>query len=87
MQAIRDAVGPEMLIRVDANGAWDQLTAPERIRALARFDIELFEEPVHGLDAIEAVARAVPGESLAVDETRGGRDRAARRDERATRCA
>ena len=71
LQAVRDAVGPELLIRVDANGAWDQLTAPERIRALARFDIELFEEPVHGIDAIQAVARAVPGESLAVDETAG----------------
>lgn len=71
LAAVREAVGPEMLIRVDANGAWDQLTAPERIRALARFDIELFEEPVHGLDAIQAVARAVPGESLAVDETAG----------------
>jgi L-Ala-D/L-Glu epimerase len=69
LAAIRDTVGPEMLIRVDANGAWDQLTAPERIRALSRFDIELFEEPVHGLDAIQAVARAVPAESLAVDET------------------
>jgi len=69
LAAIRDAVGPEMLLRVDANGAWTQLTAPERIRALSRFDIELFEEPVHGLDAIQAVARAVPGASLAVDET------------------
>jgi L-alanine-DL-glutamate epimerase-like enolase superfamily enzyme len=71
LAAIRDAVGPEMLIRVDANGAWTQLDAPERIRALSRFDIELFEEPVHGLDAIQAVARAVPGASLAVDETAG----------------
>lgn len=69
LQAVRDAVGPEMLVRVDANGAWDQLTAPERVRALSRFGIELFEEPVHGLDATEAVARAVPGVSLAVDET------------------
>jgi L-Ala-D/L-Glu epimerase len=71
LAAVRQAVGPEMLLRVDANGAWDQLTAPERIRALARFDIELFEEPVHGLGAIQAVADAVPGASLAVDETAG----------------
>jgi L-Ala-D/L-Glu epimerase / N-acetyl-D-glutamate racemase len=69
LQAIRTRVGNDMLMRADANGAWDQLTAPERIRALSRFDVELFEEPVHGLDAIQAVARAVPGESLAVDET------------------
>lgn len=71
LAAVRDAVGHEMLLRVDANGAWDQLTAPERIRALSRFDVELFEEPVHGLDAIQAVASAVPGDSLAVDETAG----------------
>ena len=69
LQAVRDAVGPDLLIRVDANGAWDRLTAPERIRALSRFGVELFEEPVHGLDAIEAVARAEPGAFLAVDET------------------
>lgn len=69
LQAVRDAVGPGMLIRVDANGAWDRLTAPERIRALARFDIELFEEPVHGVAAIEAVARAVPESALALDES------------------
>jgi L-alanine-DL-glutamate epimerase-like enolase superfamily enzyme len=69
LAAIRDAVGHDLLIRVDANGAWDQLTAPERIHALSRFDIELFEEPVHGGDSIEAVARAVPNSVLATDES------------------
>ncbi len=69
LAAIREAVGPEMLIRVDANGAWDQLNAPERIRALSRFDIELFEEPVHGGPAVEAVARVVPEFALALDES------------------
>ncbi|HET9094075.1 MAG TPA: enolase C-terminal domain-like protein [Solirubrobacteraceae bacterium] len=71
LAAVREAVGPEMLIRVDANGAWDQLTAPERIHALGRFDIELFEEPVHGVAASEAVARAVPGAAIALDESAG----------------
>jgi L-alanine-DL-glutamate epimerase-like enolase superfamily enzyme len=69
LAAVREAVGPDMLIRVDANGAWDQLAAPERIRALARFGIELFEEPVHGTDAVEAVARAVPDSELSLDES------------------
>jgi L-alanine-DL-glutamate epimerase-like enolase superfamily enzyme len=69
LQAVREVVGPDVLIRVDANGAWDQLTAPERIRALSRFDIELFEEPVHGGAATEAVARAVPKFALALDES------------------
>ncbi|HEX3801302.1 MAG TPA: enolase C-terminal domain-like protein [Solirubrobacteraceae bacterium] len=71
LSAIRQAVGPDMLLRVDANGAWTQLDAPERIRALSKFGIELFEEPVHGIDAVQAVSRAVPGASLAVDETAG----------------
>ncbi len=71
LAAVREAVGDEMLIRVDANGAWDQLTAPERIRALSRFHVELFEEPVHGLDAVQAVARGVPEATIAVDETAG----------------
>lgn len=69
LAAVRDAVGPEMLLRVDANGAWDQLTAPERIRALVRFDIEVFEEPVHGGAALEAVAHVVPKCALALDES------------------
>jgi L-Ala-D/L-Glu epimerase len=69
LQAIREAVGPDLLIRVDANGAWDRLTAPERIHALSRFGIELFEEPVHGVAAIEAVAHAVPEIALATDES------------------
>ncbi len=69
LAAIREAVGPDVLIRVDANGAWDQLTAPERIRALSRFDIELFEEPVHGNEAVETVAHRVPESVFALDES------------------
>jgi L-alanine-DL-glutamate epimerase-like enolase superfamily enzyme len=71
LKAVREAVGPDMLVRVDANGAWSQLDAPERIRALSRFEIELFEEPVHGARLVQAVARAVPGASLSLDESAG----------------
>jgi L-alanine-DL-glutamate epimerase-like enolase superfamily enzyme len=67
--AIREAVGPALKIRVDANGAWTQLDAPERIRALSRFDVELFEEPVHGNEAIAAVTEVVPEFALALDES------------------
>jgi L-Ala-D/L-Glu epimerase len=69
LSAIRDAVGPALKIRVDANGAWTQLDAPERIRALLRFDVELFEEPVHGHVAIETVAQQVPKSPLSLDES------------------
>jgi L-Ala-D/L-Glu epimerase len=69
LASIREAVGPQLKLRVDANGAWTQLDAPERIRALSRFDVELFEEPVHGHEAIAAVASAVPESTLALDES------------------
>jgi L-alanine-DL-glutamate epimerase-like enolase superfamily enzyme len=67
--AVRTAVGPDVAIRVDANGAW--LTAAAAVSALAelsRFDLELCEEPVHGARAIGevAVATTVP---IAVDES------------------
>jgi L-alanine-DL-glutamate epimerase-like enolase superfamily enzyme len=71
LKAVRDTVGPDMLIRADANGAWDRLTAPERVRALARFGIELFEEPVHGLAATEALTRALPDVAVSLDESAG----------------
>ncbi|MDA8067795.1 MAG: hypothetical protein M0T77_04180 [Actinomycetota bacterium] len=71
LAAVREAAGPGMLIRADANGAWDALTAPERLRALARFGIELFEEPVHGLAAVAALSRALPEARVSLDESAG----------------
>lgn len=46
---IRELLGPDVKLRVDANGAWDVADAAERLRALARHTIELAEEPVSGL--------------------------------------
>ena len=59
LAAVRAAVGPDVVIRVDANGAWK---TPEEalanLRALAPVGLELCEEPVHGVEALRAVARA-----------------------------
>jgi L-alanine-DL-glutamate epimerase-like enolase superfamily enzyme len=67
--AVRAAAGPEIAIRVDANGAWG---SPEEalanLRALEPIGIELCEEPVHGLDALRAV-RAQSPVPVAMDET------------------
>src|SRR5581483_8970946 len=41
--AVRDAVGPGVALRVDANGAWDVETAVDRLRVLARYGLELAE--------------------------------------------
>src|SRR5882672_5261777 len=43
LSALRDAVGPEIRIRVDANEAWSSDQAIETLRALARFDLEYAE--------------------------------------------
>jgi L-alanine-DL-glutamate epimerase-like enolase superfamily enzyme len=44
--AIRDAVGPDALLRVDPNEAWDVGEAIERIRRLQPYQIDWVEQPV-----------------------------------------
>ncbi len=55
---VRDAVGPSVGIRVDANAAWDVDTAIEVGRSLVALDVELFEQPVANLDDLALVRRA-----------------------------
>ncbi len=44
--AVREAMGPEARLRLDANGAWTVAQAIEVIGTLAQFGIELVEQPV-----------------------------------------
>ena len=46
IQAIRDAIGYEIPIRIDANQAWDYVTAVEVLQRLEPFNIQYCEEPV-----------------------------------------
>ena len=55
---MRDAVGPAVALRVDANGAWDVETAVERLGALDRYGIELAEQPVASIDDLARRAAA-----------------------------
>ena len=59
VRAVRDAVGPNVGVRVDANGAWDVDTAVSMIAKLARFDLEYVEQPVTTLDDLARVRRRV----------------------------
>jgi L-alanine-DL-glutamate epimerase-like enolase superfamily enzyme len=70
--AVRAVVGPEVAIRLDANGAWTVDEASAVLHALAPAGIELCEEAVHGLEQTRSVAAAVPGVALALDETASG---------------
>jgi L-alanine-DL-glutamate epimerase-like enolase superfamily enzyme len=66
--AVRAFGGPQLAIRIDANGAWDLDEAIDALRALQPSGIELCEEPVHGLDALAALrdATEIP---VALDES------------------
>ena len=46
IKAIRDAVGYDIPLRIDANQGWDVPTAVATLNALAAFDIEHCEEPI-----------------------------------------
>ncbi len=57
--AVRAAAGPEMAIRLDANGVWSVPEAIRWLEVLGPAGIELCEEPASGLEAIATVASAV----------------------------
>ncbi len=44
--AVRDAIGPEPLLRIDPNEAWDVPGAVDAIRRLEQFDLDWVEQPV-----------------------------------------
>ena len=46
IKAIRDAVGKDIPIRIDANQGWDAINAIKILKALDKFDIEHCEEPI-----------------------------------------
>ena len=43
---LRDALGPQPLLRLDVNAAWTPAEATRNIRALMEFDIDFIEQPV-----------------------------------------
>lgn len=65
--SVRDAVGPHVALRVDANGAWDVETAVAVAARLAPLGVELLEQPVESLEDLAAVRRRSPV-PIAADE-------------------
>jgi L-Ala-D/L-Glu epimerase len=66
--AVREAVGPDARIRVDANGTWSTDDAIAILERLAPLDVELAEQPVESLREMARVASAssIP---IAADES------------------
>jgi L-Ala-D/L-Glu epimerase / N-acetyl-D-glutamate racemase len=77
VRAVREAVGPEARIRVDANEAWDLETAKRVLAQLEPYGIELAEQPVAGLEAMAdlAASTSIP---IAADESVASVDEAER---------
>ena len=50
MRAAREAIGPEVELFVDANGAYSRKQALAMAEAFADFDVRWFEEPVSSDD-------------------------------------
>lgn len=77
VRAVREAIGPDVRLRVDANMALP--TAKDAIRlvaAIARYDIELVEQPLppRELDAMAEVRRAIAPPLMADESIRTPRD-------------
>jgi o-succinylbenzoate synthase len=68
VHAVRAAVGGDVAIRLDANGAWTVEQAIAALAAMEPLRIECCEEPVHGADALARVAAATPV-PVAADES------------------
>ncbi len=69
MAAVRRALGPEVRLRIDANGAWRAEEAVSIIQALEEYGLEMVEQPVPAAE-VEGMARvrAAVGVPIAADE-------------------
>jgi len=70
VEAVRDALGPQGRVRVDANGAWDVADAVAAIAALDRAagGLEYVEQPCAAVEDLAAVRRRVDV-PIAADES------------------
>jgi L-alanine-DL-glutamate epimerase-like enolase superfamily enzyme len=68
--AVRSAVGPNIRLRIDGNGAWSEAEARSRLEALAPLRLEYCEQPV-AATAVDALRRLRSVARIAADESVG----------------
>ncbi len=70
LSAVRDAVGPTIRLRVDANGAWTEEEARAALETLGGYGLELCEQPVapENPEALARLSKYAPC-PLAADES------------------
>jgi len=71
VKAVRQAVGAEFRLRIDANAGYDADTSIKLARMVAPFDLQLFEQPVPAddLDGMARVRREAAGIPIMADES------------------
>jgi L-alanine-DL-glutamate epimerase-like enolase superfamily enzyme len=73
---VRDAVGPDVALRLDANGAWDAPLALERLAELAPLDIELCEQPTPDLLGLESSPIPIAADEMVARDPAAAMERA-----------
>ncbi|MEL4504960.1 o-succinylbenzoate synthase [Luteococcus sp. H138] len=66
VEAVRDALGPDGKIRIDANGGWDVETALTNLRQLGRFDLEYAEQPVLPTEDLARLRKTLARRGIAI---------------------
>lgn len=74
LRAVRAAVGDDVALRADANGAWDRDDAERAVDALADLDFDYVEQPVPAGDHAGLAELRGRGVDVALDESVNGRD-------------
>jgi o-succinylbenzoate synthase len=71
VRAVREVLGPEGRIRIDANGLWNVDEAEHAIHALAGFDLEYVEQPCATIDELADIRSRTRylGVPIAADES------------------
>jgi glucarate dehydratase len=70
VRAVRDVIGPDLLLRADVNGAWTPGTAKRLLERLRPFDLQYIEQPLELDDlAGHALLRRSQPVPIALDET------------------
>ncbi|UJP08971.1 o-succinylbenzoate synthase [Microbacterium sp. KUDC0406] len=71
VRAVRESMGPEGRIRIDANAGWNVDEAEHALHALAEYDLEYAEQPCATVDELAELRRRVKymGIPIAADES------------------
>lgn len=66
VEAVRDALGADGRVRVDANGGWDLDQAVAALRELGRFGLEYAEQPVASVEDLARLRRTLLQKGISV---------------------